>query len=157
MMLVIVILIQNMPKKQVKNNWGFTLIELLVVISIIGVLTALLMANFMGARERAKDAQKMQDLYLIKNALRMFYNDYQSYPSCTTNSSTCLNTTAIGSTYMPAIKSGNVSYNYSVSADGDSFVLTVGLDAGSGDEDINSQTKCGISPAVNKVFAVCGK
>jgi len=53
------------------------LVELLVVISIIGTLVAILLPNFMGARERARDAQKIQDAYAIKNALRMYYNDNQ--------------------------------------------------------------------------------
>jgi len=37
---------------------AFTLIELLVVIAIIGMLSALFLPNFMGARERARDAKE---------------------------------------------------------------------------------------------------
>ena len=57
---------------------GFTLIELLVVISIIATLTAILLPNFMGARQRATDSQKKQEMVSIKNALRLFYNDTQN-------------------------------------------------------------------------------
>lgn len=135
-------------KQRNKIDFGFSLVELLVVISIIGVLAAVLMANFMGMRERARDAQRIQDLYAIKNALRMYYNDYQSYPV-----SGSLNS-AIGSSYMSSISS--VGYTYTQTNNSDGFILTVGLEAGAGDEDIMSQSKCGISPAVNKVFAVCG-
>ena len=131
---------------------GFSLIELLVVISIIGVLAAVLVANFMGMRERARDAQKIQDLYAIKNALRMYYNDHQSYPTCS-DPGTCLNT-AIGTSYMPSIN--GVGYTYSVATDGDSFILKVGLEAGAGDEDISSQAKCNVGTTYNKIFAVCG-
>lgn len=60
---------------------GFTLIELLVVISIIGMLTALIMANFNAARERARDVQRKSDLGQIKRSLRMYYNDYDGYPA----------------------------------------------------------------------------
>lgn len=61
---------------------GFTLIELLVVIIILGTLAALLVANFMSARERARDAQRRQDLKQIKMALEMYRQD-QSPPSFT--------------------------------------------------------------------------
>lgn len=131
---------------------GFSLVELLVVISIIGVLSAVLMANFMGARERARDAQRIQDLYAVKNALRMYYNDKQSYPAGT-NCGSCLNT-AIGSSYMTGIS--GVGYTYTAAVDGDSFVITVGLEAGAGNDDIDSQIKCGIGTTKDKLFAVCG-
>ncbi|MBP6891738.1 type II secretion system protein, partial [Candidatus Shapirobacteria bacterium] len=36
---------------------AFTLVELLVVIAIIGILTAIIVPNFMGARERADDSK----------------------------------------------------------------------------------------------------
>ena len=64
-----------------KKNFGFTLIELLVVISVIGLLAALIMVNFNAARERARDVQRKSDLDQIKKALRMYYNDKNSYPS----------------------------------------------------------------------------
>jgi prepilin-type N-terminal cleavage/methylation domain-containing protein len=51
-----------------KKNKGFSLIELLVVISIIGILSTVLVMNFVGTRERARDAQKIQDLSSVKNA-----------------------------------------------------------------------------------------
>lgn len=127
-----------------KKNKGFSLIELLVVISIIGVLSAVLVANFMGMRERARDAQKIQDLGAIKNALRMYYNDNQSYP---------VDFRTVAPAYISSIS--NAVYVYTSPLGNDSFVLTVELEAGAGDEDIQSQSKCGIFPAVEKIFAVC--
>jgi len=41
------------------------------------VLTTVLVMNFVGTRERSRDAQKIQDLNSLKNALRMYYNDNQ--------------------------------------------------------------------------------
>ena len=64
-----------------KLSAGFTLIELLVVISILGLLAALLISNISGVRERARDVQRKSDLDQIKKALRMYYNDHNSYPS----------------------------------------------------------------------------
>lgn len=139
-------------KQQNKLKFGFSLIELLVVISIIGVLSAVLVANFMGARERARDAQKIQDLTSLKNALRMYYNDNQTYP-IGVNCTSCL-TSFLGASYMPSIS--EVGYTYSQTDSGDGFWAIVGLEAGAGDEDINSQTKCGLV-ARDKAFAVCAK
>ncbi len=62
---------------------GFTLIELLVVIAIIGGLSALLLPNYMGARERARDAQRKNDLKQIQKALEMYKQDQTpaAYPT----------------------------------------------------------------------------
>ena len=130
-----------------EKKWGFSLVELLVVISIIAVLTSVLVANFMGMRERARDAQKIQDLNAIKSALRMYYNDKQSYPLTSVSL-----TTALVPTYIASVL-GSTTYT----STGDEFKLSIVLETGAGDEDINSQAGCGIvDPApVDKVFMVC--
>lgn len=63
--------------KIIKKGWvsAFTLIELLVVIAIISSLSAILVPNFMGARERARDAQRKSDLKQIQKALEMYKQD----------------------------------------------------------------------------------
>lgn len=66
---------------------GFTLIELLVVISIIAILSALLMANFIGVRQRSRDATRKSDLQNIRQALELYRADIGSYPA--TNSIGC--------------------------------------------------------------------
>src|ERR1035437_7118266 len=60
---------------------GFTLIELLIVIAIIGVLATLLMVNFVGVRQRARDAQRKSDLRQIQSALEIWRSDNGSYPA----------------------------------------------------------------------------
>jgi prepilin-type N-terminal cleavage/methylation domain-containing protein len=131
-----------------KNNKGFTLIELLVVISIIGVLTAVLMMNLVGARERSRDAKKMQDLNSLKNALRMYYNDNNAYP---TGKPVILGTGFTG--YASGL--GDTSFSYTYLDNGNSFVLKIGLESGGGNDDINSQANCGIGATEDKVYAVC--
>lgn len=62
-----------------KNKKGFTLIELLIVIAIIGVLSSLLMVNFIGVRQRARDAQRKTDLRQVQSALEMYRADVGRY------------------------------------------------------------------------------
>ncbi len=130
---------------------GFTLIELLVAISIIGVLTAIVLPNLMGARERARDAKKIEELNTMKNALRLYYNDNQVYP---TGTGVTLNVTGM-SAYMPGLAGIGYTYSYTQSTGGEGFTLSVGLESGMGDEDIESQARCGIGATQNKVYAVC--
>ncbi|MCL4354332.1 prepilin-type N-terminal cleavage/methylation domain-containing protein [Patescibacteria group bacterium] len=60
---------------------AFTLIELLIVIAIIGVLAALLMANFIGVRQRSRDSQRKSDMRQIQSALELYRADESSYPA----------------------------------------------------------------------------
>ncbi len=128
-----------------RQQGGFTLIELLVAISIIGVLTAVLVANMVGVRERGNDAKKKNDLRQFKTALRLFYNDFQSYPdndefpTYLTHGGSFTN--GSGVVYMKDLPEG-VSYD---SVGGDTFLISVELD-NAGDEDIClSATRCGQS------------
>jgi len=131
----------------IKKN-GFSLIELLVVMFIIGILTSVLLPNLMSARQKAKDAQKISDVNAIKNALRLYYNDTQNYPA---NKPTIW---AILPTYMPGV--GDTEFIYTVGAGNDSFSIRFDLGSEAGDEDVNSQTKCGLVPT-DGAFAVCAK
>lgn len=67
--------ISDMYIKQNNINKGFTLIELLVVIAIIGSLSAMLVPNFMAARERARDSVRKSDLSQIQKALELYKQD----------------------------------------------------------------------------------
>ncbi|MDP2593411.1 MAG: prepilin-type N-terminal cleavage/methylation domain-containing protein, partial [bacterium] len=59
---------------------GFTLIELLVVISIIGLLSAVVLASLNSARAKARDARRIADFATIQTALELFYDQTGSYP-----------------------------------------------------------------------------
>ncbi len=74
-------------KNKVKSI-GFTLIELLVAISIIGILSSFLLANFIGVRQRARDGVRKSDLRQIQSALELYRSDQSTYPP-NTSFSTC--------------------------------------------------------------------
>lgn len=59
---------------------GFTLLELLVVIAIISILTALVITNVVGLRQRANDGRRKADLRQIQSALEFYRADNGAYP-----------------------------------------------------------------------------
>lgn len=54
---------------------GFTLIELLVVITIIGILAAIALPNYMKAKDRAKEAESKANCHTIQIALERYAVD----------------------------------------------------------------------------------
>ena len=82
-----------------KKDKGFTLVELLVVIAIISILASLLLANFVGLRQRARDAQRKSDLEQIRSALELYRADNGSYP--TTSGGWAVSTQ--GDTWIPGL------------------------------------------------------
>jgi prepilin-type N-terminal cleavage/methylation domain-containing protein len=120
---------------------GFTLIELLVVISIIGILTAVLLVNMIGIRERGADAKAKSDLNQLQTALRLYYNDNQHYPLVNGDCRTVLGggsdkfrqSTPPYETYMNNLPD---SCFYSEEAGGEGFMLRTIL-KNTGDPDID--------------------
>lgn len=68
---------------------GFTLIELLVVISIIGLLSAVVLASLNSARQKANDSRRALDMKQLATAINMYYSDNGSYPTPGGGYSTC--------------------------------------------------------------------
>ena len=105
-----------MRKKSSNHEHGFTLIELLVVITIISILAALLMANFVGIRQRGRDAQRKSDLRQIQTAFELYRSDEGSYPVAlySQNCPTVVPLTSGGVTYMQKVPCDplNTSTNY---------------------------------------------
>lgn len=106
---------------------GFTLIELLIVIAIIGVLATLLMVNFVGVRQRARDAQRKSDLRQIQSALELYRSDQGVYP----NAIPACNTTSLavtGTTYMQTIPCDPLGGSYTYTSNGTTYSIVACLE-----------------------------
>lgn len=122
------------------NSRGFTLIEILVVVSIIGILAALLLSNMVGVRERAADARLKSNLKQMATALRLYYNDNQTYPpsgTCVSLQGTYLTTTYIPTGVIPATDCAYVR-----ATSGDTFYACALLNSSAGTEDNTSAVQC---------------
>jgi prepilin-type N-terminal cleavage/methylation domain-containing protein len=69
--------------KNKNKNLAFTLIELLVVIAVIGLLSSIVLVSLGPAREKARDARRLQDVPQIVKALQLYWADYGEYPEKT--------------------------------------------------------------------------
>jgi prepilin-type N-terminal cleavage/methylation domain-containing protein len=59
---------------------AFTIVELLIVIVVIGVLSAIVLNSFAGARDRAVGASRTQKVVVLSKALELYYAENGYYP-----------------------------------------------------------------------------
>jgi len=68
-----------------RDSHGFTIVELLIVIVVIAILAAISIVAYNGIQQRARDAQRIQDVKTISKALELYYLDNGSLPNSACN------------------------------------------------------------------------
>ncbi len=109
-----------------RKGQAFTLIEILIVIAIIGLLATVIIASMSGAKLRAQDARRIEDIAAIKKALEVYMASNARYPDS-------LLVLTQGSDHLlsdvPKDPSGDPTraYQYATSSDATDFVLKAQL------------------------------
>ncbi len=63
--------------KKITRSLGFTLVELMVVISVIGILSSIVYANFGSARASARDDIRKSALKEVQLAIELYKAQYK--------------------------------------------------------------------------------
>lgn len=93
-----------------RSNGGFTLIELVVVLAILGILLALAVPRYLGARKRAYKAEIDNILQELKTLSWAYYHEQDLFPSLVTDIPMDMPSGAAWNTPVVSAGGGNASF-----------------------------------------------
>src|SRR5581483_1692650 len=81
-------MIQRISDALQRRDEGFTLIELMVVVLIIGILIAIAIPTFLGARKRAQERAAQSSLRNTLTSAKAIFTDNEDYSAATVSALT---------------------------------------------------------------------
>lgn len=129
-------MIMNMNTRSWRE--GFTLIEILVVLAIIGILSAVLYANFGDARQEARNKAMQAEIKETQLALELYKSQNGRYPEAFAG---CATVTGFAPNQITTTKSSTCGANPIISGLTPDFTseLPVSAKSGNGNCDIKYQ------------------
>ena len=123
--------------KGVRARAGFTLIEVLVVVAIIGLLASVILASLNSARQRGRDARRLEDMNSLEKAFTLYEDSNGglfpvSAATTTLTGTDTVSTALIGSgaiAQIPLDPLPEQSYTYQTDASGTVYTLNFCLEA----------------------------